>query len=261
MYGSKISAFVSSAAALLLIFGATSFAGGQARTASEGGPSGGSPAIVIGFVGGFVGHNDLVHSEVQLAWHLHEAYTEGVYVQAFENRRREQAHQEILHLLDNNHDGALTATEKSRARIIIYGHSWGGSETVTLARELAADQIPVALTVQVDSVSKIGEDDRLIPANVAEAINFYQTKGFIRGEPEIRAADASRTHILGNIRMDYATHPVRCSQYPWYDRFLMKTHVEIECDAAVWGEIEEIIRAHLPDAPQADSSIGFAESN
>jgi hypothetical protein len=33
------------------------------------------PAIVIGFVGGFVRHDDLVHSEVQVAAHLSEDYS------------------------------------------------------------------------------------------------------------------------------------------------------------------------------------------
>ena len=54
-------------------------------------------------------------------------------------------------------------------RIVIFGMSWGASEAVTLARQLEADDIPVLLTVQVDSIAKIGEDDELIPANVSEA--------------------------------------------------------------------------------------------
>lgn len=37
--------------------------------------------------------------------------------------------------------------------------------------------MPVALTVQVDSIKKHGKDDSVIPANVAEAVNFYQPGG------------------------------------------------------------------------------------
>jgi surfactin synthase thioesterase subunit len=44
--------------------------------------------------------------------------------------------------LDTHHDGILTPEEKRNARIIIYGHSWGGSEAITLARELEKDGIP-----------------------------------------------------------------------------------------------------------------------
>src|SRR6516225_8647587 len=39
-----------------------------------------SPVIVIGFVGGFVGHDNMVHSPVQIAAHLREAHPSGVYV-------------------------------------------------------------------------------------------------------------------------------------------------------------------------------------
>src|SRR2546429_435302 len=59
-----------------------------------------SPIIVIGFVGGFVKHDNPVHSEVQLAARLRQDYPFGVHVEVFENQRREKAHQQILRLLD-----------------------------------------------------------------------------------------------------------------------------------------------------------------
>jgi hypothetical protein len=61
------------------------------------------------------------------------------------------------------------AAENGSARIAIYGHSWGASETVTLARELERDGIPVVLTIQVDSVPKPGQNDIWIPGNVSQA--------------------------------------------------------------------------------------------
>src|SRR5258708_24840253 len=48
-----------------------------------------SPIIVIGFVGGFVKHTDLVHSGVQLIARLRQDYASGVYAEVFENHRRE----------------------------------------------------------------------------------------------------------------------------------------------------------------------------
>ena len=39
------------------------------------------------------------------------------------------------------------------------------------------------LTIQVDSVSKLHQNDALIPANVAQAANFYQPDGFLHGQP------------------------------------------------------------------------------
>jgi len=202
--------------------------------------------IVIGFVGGFVKHDNSVHSEVQLAARLRQGYPSGVQVEVFENHRREKAHEQILRFLDMDKDGTLSSEEKRQARIIIYGHSWGASETVALARELERDGIPVLLTIQVDSISKSHQDDGMIPANVSQAANFYQPDGFLRGRPEIRPADAARTQIIGNFRFDYKILPVSCPLYPWFDRIFMKSHVEIECDPRVWTQVESLIRANLP---------------
>jgi len=138
-----------------------------------------SPVLVIGFVGGFVKHDDSVHSPVQLAARLRQDYPSGMHVEAFENRRREEAHSAIVRLLDANHDGRLSPEEKQGARIVIYGISWGPSESLMLARELQAEGIPVLLTIQVDSISKFRQNDALIPGNVAEAANFYQPDGLL----------------------------------------------------------------------------------
>jgi hypothetical protein len=201
--------------------------------------------IVIGFVGGFVKHDNAVHSSVQVAAHLREKYPSGVYVESLENHQREKAHAAIVRLMDTDGDGTLSAEEKQNARIIIYGHSWGGSETVTLARELEKEGIPVLLTIQVDSVSKLGQNDTVIPANVAQAANFYQPDGFVHGRPQIRAADPTRTQIIGNFRFDYKANPIHCERYPWYDRLFMKSHIEIECDPTVWTQVESLIHSKL----------------
>lgn len=210
--------------------------------------------IVIGFVGGFVRHDDRVHAEVQLADRLREEYGSSAAVQLFENHRGEDARKSVLRLLDANRTGNLSPEEKQNARVIIFGHSWGASETVELARKLGKDGIPVLLTIQVDSVSKPGENDSLIPANVAQAANFYQLDGFLHGKSEIRAADPQRTRILGNFRSDYKSKPFTCGQYPWYDRAFMKTHIQIECDPAVWNQVESLIRANLSFEARIPSS-------
>jgi hypothetical protein len=206
-----------------------------------------SPAIVIGFVGGFVRHDDPIYGTVRLAERLRSEYPSGVVVRVFENHREKNAYEEVLRLLDANHDGTLSAAEKQNARITIYGHSWGGSETVTLARQLQADSIPVLLTIQVDSVRKFDEDDGVIPANVQQAANFYQPDGIVHGRATIRAANPTVTEILGNFRFDYEAHPVECRQYPLRDRIFMKTHMEIDCDPKVWSKVESLIRSKLPD--------------
>jgi hypothetical protein len=203
------------------------------------------PVIIIGFVGGYVHHDDRVHTEVQLVERLREEYASAVFVQSFENHRGKDAHQAVIHLLDANRDGKLSPEEKQNARIIIFGHSWGASEAVELARQLEKDGIPVVLTIQVDSVSKRGENDALIPANVSQAVNFYQLDGMLHGRPEIRAANPAHTRILGNFRSNYKSKPFSCGQYPWWDRLIMKPHIQIECDPAVWNQVESLIRSNL----------------
>jgi pimeloyl-ACP methyl ester carboxylesterase len=213
------------------------------------------PTIVIGFVGGLVRHDDKVHTEVQLAEKLREAYPLGVYVEAFENRRREDARKTILTLLDTDHCGKPSEEEKSKARVILYGHSWGASAAVELARELQQDGVPVLLTAQVDSISKMGINDGLIPGNVGRAINFYQPDGLLHGRPEIRAADPAHTKILGNFRYSYTELPTECKDYPWHTKVFTKTHTAIECDPRVWSQVESLIREELGPATAAHGSV------
>ena len=47
--------------------------------------------LVIGFVGGFVKHDNLVHSEVQLADRLRKAYPRDADVETFESYHGEKA--------------------------------------------------------------------------------------------------------------------------------------------------------------------------
>ena len=207
--------------------------------------------IVIGFVGGFLRHDDKVHSTVILARSLQRDYAETVNVETFENRRVSDARNLVLRLLAHGRSNGPTAEEKHSATIVLYGHSWGASATVALARALDADGIPVRLTVQVDSVAKLGNDDAVIPQNVERAVNFYQTNGFLRGQQHIRAANANRTEILGNFKFDYAAKPISCPEYPWLARVFMKSHIEIECDPGVWNRVGELVRAELPAVPAA----------
>jgi hypothetical protein len=201
--------------------------------------------IVIGFVGGFVAHDNPHHGPVLLAEHVRGTLPAGTYIRVFENRRRRQAYSAVLHLLDTNHDGALSSQEKSHARIILFGQSWGASAAVLLARDLRSEGVPVLLTVQVDSVAKFWQNDSVIPDNVAEAVNFYQTHGLVHGRRRIVAADSSKTDILGNYLVDYRKNPVICPDASWADRFFTPSHMQTECDTRLWSEIEDMVRDRL----------------
>ena len=214
--------------------------------------------IVIGFVGGFVSHDDRHHGPVQLAEQIRRSVPKDTYIQVFENRRRKQAYDAVNRLLDVNHDGVLSREEKARARIVLYGHSWGASAAVLLARDLRREGVPVLLTVQVDSVAKVWQNDSVIPDNVAEAVNFYQPHGVIHGRARITAADPAKTEILGNYRTDYEKNPVACPEYSWFDHVFTSGHMQSECDPHVWLQIENLVRQRLSSSGTSLSSSAAA---
>jgi hypothetical protein len=201
------------------------------------------PLLVIGFMGGRIHAGNLAHGEARLARDLDQRYPETVHALTFANHREHEALRTVLELLDTSRDGRLSDAEKSAARIVLFGHSWGASEAIHFARELGRRGIPVLLTVQVDSVEKSGEDDRAIPANVREAINFYQAEGLLHGRRVIQAIDPTRTRILGSYKSSYKSNPVSCAGYGWFARAFMKPHIEIENDQVVWDRIESLIVA------------------
>jgi hypothetical protein len=218
--------------------------------------------IVVGFVGGFVRHDDLNHGPVQFAARSRSNLPKNTYLQVFENRHRKQAYRTILKLLDADGDGVLSAAEKARARIILYGQSWGGSAVVMLARDLNRVGIPVMLTVQMDSVAKPWQKDGIIPQNVAAAANFYQPNGIIHGRSEITAADPAKTQILGNYRSDYRKTPAKCGTNSWADRTFTPGHMQSECDPKVWAQIETLMRERIPTSPNvadANSQAGGSQ--
>jgi hypothetical protein len=201
--------------------------------------------IVIGFMGGNVHAGNMAHREAQVAEDLRHRYPLRLEAAVFANHDGQDALRTVLQLLDVDGDGRLSAGEKSAARIVIYGHSWGASETVTLARRLGELGIPVLLTIQVDSVEKSNENDHSIPPNVRQAVNFYQTHGLVHGRSSIAAMDPAHTTILGNYKSSYRGHPISCAGFPWFARTFMKPHIEIENDPSVWTRIETMIRADV----------------
>jgi pimeloyl-ACP methyl ester carboxylesterase len=220
-----------------------------ANGAIEARPSSKINYILVGFAGGFVRHNNPHHGPVQLALRLRREAPAGTYVEVFENRRRKKAFRTVLRLLDRDHDGNLSEEEKTQAHVILFGHSWGASAVVLLARELDRAGIPVLLTVQVDSVAKPWQQDEVIPDNVAAAVNFYQSHGLIHGRSEIKADDGTKTQILGNYRFDYREHPVQCEASSWFDRTFTPSHMQSQCDPQIWNRVEGLVRERIEPAP------------
>jgi len=197
--------------------------------------------IVIGFMGGRVHADNFVHREALVAKALADRFPGALQSTMFANRDAGAALATVLRELDPSGAGCPTPSEKQAARIVIYGHSWGASETVAFARRLNELSIPVLLTVQVDSVQKPGHNDAIIPPNVKEAINFYQTEGLLHGLHTIQAEDPRKTTILGNLQSSYRNDHVAVDGFPWFARAFMKPHIEIENDPHVWDKIEALI--------------------
>jgi len=203
-------------------------------------------AIVVGFVGGFVKPNDVKHPEVLFAHYLRSRYGSAIHAETFGNHDAKGAAKHLTDWL--NADGLLTSIEKKDIKIILYGHSCGAAEVLAFARELQRREIPVALTIQIDSVRKWHQNDHTVPANVEKAVNFYQTRGFTPGQKLIVPADPARTKILGNYRMTYQDHQIRCDNYKWLSRAFNKAHHQIENDPHVWDQIGLLIDSELTDA-------------
>ncbi len=203
--------------------------------------------IIVGFVGGFVSVKDSKHPEVQFAAYLRDRYP-SIHVQVFGNHQGRKALHTVVHVLDTDHDGTLSSIEKNHATVIIYGQSWGATETLVFARQLAQLGVPVALTIQIDTIGKPLRKTPTVSPNVASAINFYQTQGFLHGRPETVAADPTRTNVLGNIRMSYEDRPINCDNYSWYARTFNKPHHEIENDLRLWDQLAALISTNIPSA-------------
>lgn len=219
-----------------------------------------SPVLVVGFVGGFVRSDDVRHVEVQMIDGLsgHDSEVTGM---VFENRHTDVARKEVLRWLDKDGDGRLSDQERQSARIILLGHSWGGSAAIRLANELNQSNIPVLLTIQLDSINKGGGDDCVIPPNVTQALNFYQTAGLAHGCQMLRPVDPSRTRILGNFRHEYTEQPAGCSSYSWFNRHVLKTHNAMDCDPVVWSQVEKEIWSQVRDVIRVPRPMSVGSAN
>lgn len=216
--------------------------------------------IIVGFVGGFVDPSDAKHPEVLFATYLRAHCASDVHAEVFSHHNANGAFQYVLRLLDTNHDGVLSDEEKRNARIIIYGHSWGASETVAFARKLRKHAIPVLLTIQLDIITKFRQKAFRIPSNVGKAVNFYQTEGLLQGRSEILASDGARTKIIGNFRLSYTHRHVNCDNYPWFVRTFNRAHHEIENDPYVWEQVAALIDAELSNGNRANSHPPISSS-
>ncbi|HUE83423.1 MAG TPA: hypothetical protein VMM84_15015 [Pyrinomonadaceae bacterium] len=195
--------------------------------------------LVIGFMGGRESWNNRKRGVRKLALKLRAMNLPGVHVETVENKKRRVAVELIRKAFDRDQDGRLDERERASVRLIVYGQSFGGAAVVKLARQLKQMNVPVLLTIQVDSV---GRGDKVIPANVMRAANLFQRDGLIiKGERQIRAEDASKTTIVGNFKFDYDGKKIDLSEVSWLKRLFQAAHTKMDHDPEVWALVEKTI--------------------
>ena len=198
-------------------------------------PPGGT--LVIGFLGGYERWDDDHRSIRRLTLKLRKR--PGVYAESIANHNRSVALKLIRRALDTNRNGRLDPEERARARVILYGQSWGGAAAIATAEDLEKLGVPVLLTVQIDSV---GIHDQIIPANVLAAVNYYQHDPLtIQGRQQIRAADPAKTRILGNFAASYTQRSIDETNASWARRTFGGSHAKMELDPAIWIQVERYI--------------------
>lgn len=195
--------------------------------------------LVVGFMGGRESWDNRQRGVRKLALRLRSMNLPGVHVETVENKKRRMAVELIRNAFDRDRDGRLDVRERASARVIVYGQSFGGAAVVKLARQLKKMDVPVLLTLQVDSV---GRGDKVIPSNVARAANLFQRDGLIiKGEREIRPEDPSRTTIIGNFKFDYSRKKIDLAEVSWLKRLFRTAHTKMDHDPEVWALVERTI--------------------
>jgi hypothetical protein len=189
-------------------------------------------------LGGRDAWNDDEKGVRQVALRLRDT-SRHIYAETFENRSRDVAEDFVIQAFDGVGDES-----SNRPTLVVFGQSFGGAATVKFARQLEKRDLPIHLTLQIDSV---GRGDGELPPNVRYAANLYQSNGgLIKGENPIRPSDLSRTRILGNWRFDYDQPPgseISIDDLPWWKTIFRAAHAKMDRDDRVWTFVEELIGA------------------
>jgi hypothetical protein len=195
--------------------------------------------LILGFQGGRDSWHDPKPGVARMAQKLRSLNLPGIHVETIENKKRNLAMMLIKNAFDFDGNRGLTEDERKNVRLIVYGMSFGGAAVVKLARQLDSENLPILLTVQVDS---IGNDDAEIPANVKRAANLFQRSGkIIHGEPEIHAQNPNITKILGNFEYDYKKSSIDISNVSWIKKIFRVAHTKMDRDPTVWSLVEQLI--------------------
>ena len=199
---------------------------------------------------GLLDHGDrdseLNRPAVQLAERLRALALPGVYIELAERSRRGEALKFIEAATGRDSKRRCTAEGCRDVRLMIYGRGDGAAAVVKLARELKERELPVALAELVDYT---GENEAVIPPNVAKAANLYQSfVPSLRVPARIRAEDPQKTVILANQRFSAGGHWVDLSENTSGGPARPARHTAEDTDPIVWNRVEDYILAELHNA-------------
>jgi pimeloyl-ACP methyl ester carboxylesterase len=160
--------------------------------------------IYLGIVGGLETPNNQRSGVVQIRDILHGQEYHDVCAQSFSPYVWLSGLQWVL-LHFPHHAGRLTKVElESAPKVIIVGHSLGGWAALSVARILKRSNIPVELTVQIDSV---GVTDHTVPNNVKAAAIFHARDVLmLLTTKKIMLEDPSQTRMVENVLVRGAGH-------------------------------------------------------
>ncbi len=160
--------------------------------------------IYLGIVGALETSNNKRSGVVQIRDTLHGPAYPDVCARSFSPFVwRAGLHWMLKHF--PSHPGRLTDEELERApKVILVGHSVGGWAVLSVARNLRRKNIPVELTLQVDSV---GITDRTVPRNVKAAAIFHARDILMfLTTKRLRLEDPSQTKMVANVLVKDAGH-------------------------------------------------------
>jgi hypothetical protein len=160
--------------------------------------------IYLGIVGALEPPNNKYSGVVQIREALQAKGYSDVCAKSFSPYTWMQGRDWLLKHFPS-HPGELTPDELQHApKVILVGHSMGGWAILSVARELCSRDIPVELTVQVDSV---GITDHTVPKNVKSAAIFHANDVLMfMTTKSVRREDPGHTKLVADITVAGAGH-------------------------------------------------------
>lgn len=232
---------------LSLQIGCAGFGGKQYHDFNTPIPLRGEQTLILGFLGGFERWDDESRGVRRLAIKIEGMKLPNVHIETLENRKGDLAIKFVQETFDRDQDGFLNDWERDSVRLILYGHSLGGAAVVEISQELKKMDVPILLTVQIDSVGLV-YDDHIIPSNVKRAGNLFQNDGWIlQGEDQIEPENPDKTTIVANIRFDYRGKKVDMSSVSWQRKLFSLPHTKMDADPEVWATVEQMILSAIVD--------------